>query len=159
MARLIGGPSELLSSVELSREEAGGVSPSCSRFLHVRAAGFRAEDRPSRALPASSLRWPFSRSPAPAWSGCSRPPSPRATSPTAIARLWRGDSGAPPVAQPDRGRLSITYLYPAYTGLPPRTEEGTAGDLRAPRGTEVRLDAHGRIAICPRPSRWSTGRR
>ena len=39
------------------------------------------------------------------------------------------------------GDLSITYLYPQYTGLPPRTEEGTAGDLRGPRGTEVRVAA------------------
>src|SRR5204862_3617434 len=59
-----------------------------------------------------------------------------------VLRLWAGDSGAPPVElSPIAGDLSITYLYPAYTALPPRTEEGTAGDLRAPRGTEVRIAA------------------
>src|SRR5437588_632163 len=59
-----------------------------------------------------------------------------------LVRLWAGDSGAPPVElSPIAGDLSVTYLYPAYTGLPPRTEEGTAGDLRAPRGTEVRIAA------------------
>src|SRR5205823_3370455 len=59
-----------------------------------------------------------------------------------LLRLWRGDNGAPPVElSPIAGDLSITYLYPAYTGLPPRTEEGTAGDLHAPRGTEVRIAA------------------
>src|SRR5204863_8955456 len=68
------------------------------------------------------------------------------TAPRRLALGWsrlRGGDAAAPQAElsPIVGDLAITYLYPQYTGLPPRTEEGTAGDLRAPRGTEVRLTA------------------
>src|SRR5438445_431734 len=56
-----------------------------------------------------------------------------------VVCLWARDSWASPVElSPIAGDVAVTYLYPAYTGLPPRTEEGTAGVLRAPRGTEVR---------------------
>jgi hypothetical protein len=59
-----------------------------------------------------------------------------------LTRLRLGDAAAPePEPSPIVGDLSVTYLYPAYTGLPARTEEGTSGDLRAPKGTEVRLSA------------------
>lgn len=142
LARLIGGPSELLSSVELSREDPACVSTELLSLLHVRAAASANKIDISRALPASSLRWPFL---ALAATGLvwllAASFAPRHVS-HGLARLWRGDGGAPPVElSPIAGDLSITYLYPAYTGLPPRTEEGTAGDLRAPRGTEVRLAA------------------
>ncbi len=142
VARLIGGPSELLSSVELSREGAGAVSTELLSLLHLRAAASARKIDLSRALPGSSLRWPFLVLAATGlvWMLVASF-APRYVS-HGIARLWRGDSGAPPVElTPIAGDLSITYLYPAYTGLPPRTEEGTAGDLRAPRGTEVRLAA------------------
>src|SRR5690606_33749292 len=43
-------------------------------------------------------------------------------------------------AHPITGDVSITYHYPGYTGLPPRTVEGTAGELSALRGTEARLE-------------------
>jgi hypothetical protein len=142
LARLLGGPSELLSSVELSRGDQRGVSTELLSLLHLRAAVSAQKIDISRALPGSSLRWPFLALAATglAWL-LAASLAPRYVS-HGIARLWRGDSGAPPVElSPIAGDLSITYLYPAYTGLPPRTEEGTAGDLRAPRGTEVRLTA------------------
>lgn len=44
-------------------------------------------------------------------------------------------------AHPITGDLTITYHYPAYAGLAPRTVEGSAGELSALRGTEVRLEA------------------
>ncbi|HTO97476.1 MAG TPA: DUF4175 family protein [Myxococcales bacterium] len=140
IARLIGGPSELLSSVELSREDPSGVSTELLSLLHLRAAASAKKIDLARALPGSSLRGPFLVLAA---SGLvwllAASFAPRYIS-HGLARLWRGDSGAPPVElSPIAGDLSITYLYPSYTGLPPRTEEGTAGDLRAPRGTEVRL--------------------
>jgi hypothetical protein len=142
LARLLGGPSELLSSVELAQEHAEGVSTELLSLLHVRAAASAQKLDPRRALPASSLRWPMA-----ALAGCAAVwmvaawVAPRHVS-QGLARLWRGESGAPPVElSPIAGDLSITYLYPAYTGLPPRTEEGSAGDLRAPRGTEVRIAA------------------
>ncbi len=142
LARLIGGPSELLSSVELAREQPRGVSIDLLSLLHVRAAAASRRIDVSRALPASSLRWPFCALAATGllWLLASSL-APRYLA-NGIARLWRGDSAAPQIElSPIAGDLSITYLYPAYTGLPPRTEEGTAGDLRAPRGTEVRLAA------------------
>src|SRR5579862_7237449 len=39
------------------------------------------------------------------------------------------------------GDVRVTYQYPAYTGLPPRTVDGSTGDLVAVKGTRVRLDA------------------
>src|SRR6266446_1792128 len=142
VARLIGGPSELLSSVELSREDPAGVSTELLSLLHVRAAAAARKIDVSRALPASSLRWPLLALAAGAlvWAVVTSLAD-RYVS-RGVVRLWAGDSGAPPVElSPIAGDLSVTYLYPAYTGLPPRTEEGTAGDLRAPRGTEVRIAA------------------
>src|SRR4051812_10294460 len=142
LARLIGGPSELLSSVELSREDPRGVSTDLLSLLHVRAAASAKRIDVARALPGSSLRIPFAVL---ALSGlfwvAAIALAPRHVS-RGVARLCKGDSGAPPAElSPIAGDLSVTYLYPAYTGLPPRTEEGTAGDLRAPRGTEVRIAA------------------
>jgi Domain of unknown function (DUF4175) len=142
MARLIGGPSELLSSVELSREGPSGVSSELLSLLHLRAAASAKKIDLARALPGSSLRWPLAALAGSAvlWAAVASV-SPRHVS-RGVLRLWAGDSGAPPVElSPIAGDLSVTYLYPAYTGLPPRTEEGTAGDLRAPRGTEVRIAA------------------
>ena len=52
--------------------------------------------------------------------------------------------------------LTVTYTYPAYTGLPERTETEATGDLRAPVGTIVRLAVRtdravpgGRIEMTP----------
>src|SRR5919204_355531 len=142
LARLIGGPSELLSSVELSREDPRGVSTELLSLLHVRAAESARKIDVDRVLPTSSLRWPLL---ALVGSGLIwalvASLAPRYVS-RGVLRLWAGESGAPPVElSPIAGDLSVTYLYPAYTGLPPRTEEGTPGDLRAPRGTEVRIAA------------------
>ncbi|HLV60471.1 MAG TPA: DUF4175 family protein, partial [Fredinandcohnia sp.] len=43
-------------------------------------------------------------------------------------------------ADPITGDVTVTYHYPAYTGLPPRRVEGTAGELSALRGTEARIE-------------------
>src|SRR5882724_4421576 len=37
--------------------------------------------------------------------------------------------------------VRVVYTYPAYTGLPPRTVEGSTGDLVAVKGTRARLEA------------------
>src|SRR5882762_9535562 len=58
LARLIGGPSELLSSVELTREDPRGVSTELLSLLHVRAAESARKLDLSRALPGSSLQGP-----------------------------------------------------------------------------------------------------
>ncbi len=44
-------------------------------------------------------------------------------------------------AFPDVERIDVTYRFPAYTGLPPRTEEDT-GDVRGLKGSTVTLDVH-----------------
>jgi hypothetical protein len=38
------------------------------------------------------------------------------------------------------GDVRIIYTYPPYTGLPPRTVEGSTGDLAAVKGTHVRIE-------------------
>ena len=43
-------------------------------------------------------------------------------------------------ADPITGDVSITYHYPAYTGLSPRTIEGTTGEISAIRGTEAHIE-------------------
>jgi len=40
------------------------------------------------------------------------------------------------------GDVRITYSYPAYTGLPPRTVDGSTGDVAAVKGTRVRIETH-----------------
>ncbi|MCY1031853.1 DUF4175 family protein [Corallococcus sp. BB11-1] len=42
-------------------------------------------------------------------------------------------------AEPITGDIELTYRYPAYTGLAPRTVPGTNGEVSAPSGTEVAL--------------------
>jgi DNA repair exonuclease SbcCD ATPase subunit len=44
------------------------------------------------------------------------------------------------------GDFVLTYKYPMYTGLPPRTVSGTSGDLKALRGSQVEI-----TASCDRP--------
>lgn len=63
--------------------------------------------------------------------------------PSAIAKVFVSSPRKEAVARrasPITGDVSLTYLYPAYTGLPPRTVEGTAGEISALRGTEVRIE-------------------
>ena len=40
------------------------------------------------------------------------------------------------------GDVRVTYTYPAYTGLGPRTVEGSTGDVAAVKGTRVRIETH-----------------
>jgi Domain of unknown function (DUF4175) len=143
LARVLAGPSELLSSVELSHApEQPGVSRELLALLHVRAAAQADAVDLRRALPLRALYWPA----AALAFALALVLLAAATAPRRLALGWsrlRGGDAAAPQAEPSPivGDLAITYLYPPYTGLPPRTEEGTAGDLRAPRGTEVRLSA------------------
>jgi hypothetical protein len=62
---------------------------------------------------------------------------------------WRGGQAlvwkvgpratAPEPREPITGDLELTYRYPAYTGLAPRTVNGTGGEVTAPKGTEILL--------------------
>jgi hypothetical protein len=47
--------------------------------------------------------------------------------------------GAAETREPITGDIELTYRYPAYTGLEPRTVPGTNGEVSAPAGTEVQL--------------------
>ncbi|MFL5305689.1 MAG: hypothetical protein ACJ8F1_10760 [Polyangia bacterium] len=40
------------------------------------------------------------------------------------------------------GDVRVTYSYPPYTGLPPRTVEGSTGDVAAVKGTRVHIETH-----------------
>ena len=40
------------------------------------------------------------------------------------------------------GDVRITYNYPGYTGLTPRTVDGSTGDVAAVKGTRVRIETH-----------------
>ena len=142
VARLLGGPSELLSSVELAQDPPQGASVDLLALLHRRAADQARAIDLGRTIPARSLRWPFAALLGGGLLFAAATFVSARHVQTGLARLWKGDAGAPPPElSPIAGDLAVTYLYPAYTGLPPRTEEGTAGDLHAPRGTEVRLAA------------------
>jgi hypothetical protein len=48
--------------------------------------------------------------------------------------------GAQVASGPLVGDVRVTYEFPAYTGLPRQTIEGSTGDVRALRGTRVRID-------------------
>ena len=48
--------------------------------------------------------------------------------------------GAAVSAAPLVGDVRITYTYPAYTGLPPRTVDGSTGDVAAVRGTHAHIE-------------------
>jgi hypothetical protein len=143
LARLLAGSSELLSSVELSRApEQPGISRDLLSLLHVRAAGqARALDVPGK-LPLRSAGLPLAvLAGALIAAGLFQLAAPRRFA-LGLSRLRGGDAATPaPELSPIVGDLTITYLYPQYTGLPARTEEGTAGDLRAPRGTETHITA------------------
>jgi hypothetical protein len=59
-----------------------------------------------------------------------------------VAGLQHAFSRAPKAAlvrEPITGDVELTYRYPAYTGLTPRTVSGTNGEVSAPAGTEVNL--------------------
>jgi hypothetical protein len=60
-------------------------------------------------------------------------------------RIKAGDASTPRYRVTVRSRptvtgLDLTYTYPAYTGLPEKTEANAAGDIRALVGTRVRLE-------------------
>src|SRR5439155_3617976 len=53
-------------------------------------------------------------------------------------------------AEPIVGDLRVELVYPAYSGLPPRTIAGLSGQLLALPGTVVKIDA--RALVPPRGS-------
>lgn len=51
-----------------------------------------------------------------------------------------GSTVAERLAEPITDDIALTYVYPAYTRLPPKTVPGTTGEISAPAGTEVHLE-------------------
>ncbi len=60
---------------------------------------------------------------------------------TGAAAAFTFSSRPQPTAarEPITGDVELTYRYPAYTGLKPRTVPGTNGEISAPAGTEVQI--------------------
>jgi hypothetical protein len=58
----------------------------------------------------------------------------------AVVHLVRPAAVRPEASrEPITGDVELTYQYPAYTGLPPRTVSGSGGEISAPVGTVVEL--------------------
>lgn len=55
----------------------------------------------------------------------------------ALQKVTQPEAAA--LVEPITGDIELTYRYPAYTGLAPRTVAGSNGEVSAPAGTEVRL--------------------
>ncbi|MEN9796740.1 MAG: hypothetical protein RL653_436 [Pseudomonadota bacterium] len=53
----------------------------------------------------------------------------------------RTESPPPPVVEPVTGDVELSFEYPPWTGLAPRTVPGTNGEVTAPAGTRVSLKA------------------
>jgi hypothetical protein len=56
-----------------------------------------------------------------------------------LGRLFKEEaaSTAIQVREPITGEITLAFHFPAYTGLTPRTLEGTSGEISAPEGTHV----------------------
>jgi hypothetical protein len=134
--------SELLSSIELSHTPPRGTSFALLSLLHQRAALTAKGIDLRKALPGAVLRVPVAALLAALLAAvvfAAKGPQPLRLG---LLRLWLGEAAMPiPENEPIAGDLSITYLYPAYTNLPARMEEGTPGDLKAPKGTQAKLTA------------------
>ncbi len=145
--------SDLLSSVELRAPEAAvrvdpttsaaTISPSLLRAFHADVARALEPIDPRRLVPlrpATLALWAFVAAVGLFVASVSLSPALVLGLHTLVHRpsLFEGAvvSSAPLV-----GDLRVTYQYPAYTGLPPRTVDGSTGDLVAVKGTRVRLEA------------------
>src|SRR5262249_6364123 len=134
---------DLLAAVELQRalERTPDFSPELARAF-LRQADTRAEAfDPDRAVDIPQVRMAGGilacvvgviaalvlARPASWWAGVSR-------------AIWEAGVAARPVHRdPITGDVELTYRYPAYTGLQPRTVPGTNGEISALAGTEIKL--------------------
>jgi hypothetical protein len=140
--------SDLLSAVELEtpRSELGGapVSPQLVEAFQQEVAKALVPISPRRLVPlrpaAGAIAAAFVAGggllAAAAWSPLLA---------TGLRTLLHRPSlfeGAAVSTVPLVGDVRLTYSYPAYTGLPARTVEGSTGDIAAVKGTRVRLETH-----------------
>ena len=148
MARFVGRrhpplASDLLSAVELAVAGPAlppGASPAITRAFHgavarrCRRSTCAGWCRSGRLRAAGALG-------AACWSCCRRlaAPAPWAGLALLIRQPTRFE-GAVVSNEPLIGDVRLTYIYPAYTGLPPRVVEGSTGDVVALQGTQVTLE-------------------
>src|SRR5579871_1806535 len=139
--------SDLLSAVELADapvDARGAASPTLVRAFREQVAGALAPVPPAglvsfgpalRAMAAAALVAAVLVAAVGAWPAVGRGLR------TLVHRPSRFE-GAAVSAAPLVGDVRVTYDYPAYTGLPPRTVEGSTGDIAAVKGTRVRIETH-----------------
>jgi hypothetical protein len=60
------------------------------------------------------------------------------------------------VPSPAIGKLSLLYVFPNYTGLPPRTQDG-GGDIQALPGTQVQLTMQANVPLSRGALRFDDG--
>jgi hypothetical protein len=140
--------SDLLSAVELGEAAPAGdmpatlISPAMVRAFHGDVARALAPVEP-RALvplgPAAAAVGAFVVTAGVALAAAWWVPAVAVGLRTLVHRptLFEGSSVS---ASPLVGDARIVYQYPAYTGLPPRTVDGSTGDLVAVKGTRVRIE-------------------
>ncbi|HVZ86771.1 MAG TPA: DUF4175 family protein [Polyangia bacterium] len=139
--------SDLLSAVELATPMASrraGASPTLIRAFESQVAGALAPIAPgslvslmpaARVLGLAGLVLAALFGAAGAWPLIGRGLH------TLVHRPSRFE-GATASPVPIVGDVRVTYEYPPYTGLPPRTVEGSTGDIAAVKGTHVRIETH-----------------
>ncbi|HVZ72067.1 MAG TPA: DUF4175 family protein [Polyangia bacterium] len=140
--------SDLLSAIELQPNgieaaEAGDVSPSLVRAFHADVARAVEPLDPRRLVPlrpATLAIWASVVAAGALIAGVVLSPGLALGLRTLVHRpsLFEGAAVSP---TPLVGDVRVTYTYPAYTGLPPRTVDGSTGDLVAVKGARVRLEA------------------
>lgn len=138
----------LTTAVELSEKLTLPDAPPFSREL-ARAHVAAAAQRVSRTGPAAA----FDERPL-KWTGLSAAlsvaavlaafvfggPLPKGLSHLALGRAAGDASRLKPNVAPITGDISLTYVYPAHTGLQSKTVEGTNGEITAPAGTRVHIE-------------------
>jgi hypothetical protein len=137
--------SDLLSAVELAQADPGAraaSSPALIRAFRRQVADalgpISAErlvplNRAARAFAVAGLALALLVAAMAAWPAAARGLR------TLVHRPSRFEGAAVSTA-PLVGDVRITYTYPAYTGLPPRTVDGSTGDLAAVRGTHAHIE-------------------
>jgi hypothetical protein len=134
--------SDLVSSVELSRERSDVQATGRFSLALLDAHVARTAERARSVNLARVVPDRFARAGALAFlavallSGVALLAAPVAKG---YGRLFASAAEAPAPVDPITGDVELTYVYPAYMKREPRTVSGTGGEIRAPKGTEVKL--------------------
>jgi hypothetical protein len=136
--------SDLLSAIELGDSSAGALSsPALVRAFHGDVARALESVDPRTLMPLRPATIPVAAGVV-AVVGLFAAASLSTNVATGLRTLMHRPTlfeGAAVSLGPLVGDVRVTYQYPAYTGLPARTVEGSTGDLVGVKGTRVRLEA------------------